>query len=136
LLVLSASASCGCQEQKQPALTHQDRIQGRWALVSGERHGEKFAPEAISGVRLVFAGNVLRTEKPGEVTEATFTLHPETSPKGIDIDMDGSLGLGIYRLEGDRLAILHGEVGDPRPADFDAVKGGALTLLNLRRAEN
>jgi uncharacterized protein (TIGR03067 family) len=111
-----------------------EKIQGEWVLVAGERHGEVFAEDAIRNVRLTFAGDVLKTKKTDDITEATFTLHPETNPKGIDLDMDGSLGLGIYKLEGDSLNILHGEVDEPRPDDFDAIKGGTLTLLVLRRA--
>ena len=67
------------------------------------------------------------------MTEAVFTLHPDNSPKGMDLNMEGSVGLGIYKLEGDKLTILHGEVEEARPASFDAVKNGNLTLLVLRK---
>ena len=50
---------------------------------------------------LTFDGGVLKTAKADGVTVATFTLHPETNPKGIDLDMDGNLGLGIYKLKED-----------------------------------
>jgi uncharacterized protein (TIGR03067 family) len=108
-------------------------IQGEWALVSGERHGEVFTSSAVKEVRLVFAENRLTTKKANGSTEATFELHPETQPKGIDLKMDGSVGLGIYKLNVDSLLILHGEIEEPRPRDFDALKDGNLTLLVLRR---
>jgi hypothetical protein len=54
-------------------------------------------------------------------------------PKGTDIDMNGRLGLGIYKLEGRMLTVLHGEIEEPRPADFDALKSGNLTMLVLRK---
>lgn len=110
-----------------------DRIEGTWVLVSGERHGEKFTVEVVKNVKLTFLDDVLTTQKKNGVTEATFTLHPETNPKGIDLDMDGNLGLGIYKLEGEILTILHGEIDEPRPANFDAVKKGNLTMLVLRK---
>jgi uncharacterized protein (TIGR03067 family) len=110
------------------------RIQGEWSLISGERHGEEFPAEAIKNVKLTFAGNVLKTTKPDGETEATFVLHPEMDPKGIDLDMEGNLGLGIYKLDGNSLSILHGEIEEPRPKEFAAVKDGALTLLVLRRS--
>ena len=93
---------------------------------------KKFPAEAIKNVKLTFAGNVLKTTKPDGETEATFVLHPEMDPKGIDLDMEGNLGLGIYKLDGDSLSILHGEIEEPRPKEFGAVKDGALTLLVLR----
>ena len=111
-----------------------DRIQGEWVLISGERHGQPFANETIKDVTLTFDGDVLKTAKADGVTEATFTLYPETNPKGIDLDMDGSLGLGIYKFEEDTLTILHGEIEEPRPKDFEEIKDGTLTLLVLRKA--
>jgi uncharacterized protein (TIGR03067 family) len=110
------------------------RIQGEWSLIAGERHGEMFSAEAINNVTLTFSGNVLRTSKPDGETEATFVLHPETDPKGIDLDMEGNVGLGIYKLDGDSLSILHGEIEQPRPKDFSAITDGTLTLLELRKS--
>ena len=133
LLFLSTSVQCGCQQPARPTMKDIDRIQGEWVLISGERHGQPFADEAIKDVTLTFDGNVLKTAKADGVTEAIFTLHPETNPKGIDLDMDGNLGLGIYKLE-DTLTIVHGEIDEPRPKDFEEIKGGTLTLLVLRKA--
>jgi uncharacterized protein (TIGR03067 family) len=134
LLFLGASVQFGCQQPERPAMKDIDKIQGQWVLISGERHGEAFAEETTKNVTLTFDGDLLRTAKADGVTEATFTLHPETSPKGIDLNMDGSLGLGIYKFEEDTLTILHGEIEQPRPKNFDEVEGGALTLLVLRKA--
>jgi uncharacterized protein (TIGR03067 family) len=131
--LISVSVLCGCSERKKPVQSDLDVIQGEWALVSGERHGVVFGLDTIKEVRLAFTGNRLTTKKADGSAEATFELHPETQPKGIDLNMDGSVGLGIYRLETDSLSILHGEIEEPRPQDFDAVKNGNLTLLVLRR---
>jgi uncharacterized protein (TIGR03067 family) len=116
-------------------MNEKDRMQGDWLLISGERHGEVFSDNVIGKVRLTFGGSSLKTAKSDGVTEATFTLHPEMNPKGIDVDMDGNLGLGIYKLDGNTLTLLHGEVEEPRPKDFEAVKNGNLTLLVLRKAD-
>jgi uncharacterized protein (TIGR03067 family) len=132
-LLISVSVLFGCQERKKPVLTDFDLIQGEWELVAGERDGEAFGPDAIKEVRLVFTENRLITKKADGSAEATFELHPETQPKSIDLNMDGSVGLGIYRLETNSLSILHGEIEEPRPSDFEAVKDGNLTLLVLRR---
>jgi uncharacterized protein (TIGR03067 family) len=133
LLILCTNVQCNSAKRNVPVMSDSNRIQGKWVLISGERHGEKFTDEVVKQVTLQFVGDVLKTEKKNDVTEAAFTLHPETNPKGIDLVMDGSLGLGIYRLEGMTLTILHGEVEEPRPADFDAVKSGNLTMLVLRK---
>lgn len=135
LLLLTVGINSGCAKQEKPAMNEKDRIQGEWLLISGERHGEVFSDNLIGKVRLTFSGSSLKTAKSDGVTEATFTLHPEMNPKGIDVDMDGNLGLGIYRLDGDTLTLLHGEVEEPRPKDFEAVKNGNLTLLVLRKAD-
>jgi uncharacterized protein (TIGR03067 family) len=133
ILILCTNIQCNSAKQAAPVMHDTDRIQGTWLLVSGERNGEKFTDDLVKNVKLTFEGNVLKTKKSNGVTEAKFALHPETNPKGIDFNMDGNLGLGIYKLEGDAFTILHGEVEQPRPADFDAVKGGDLTMLVLRK---
>jgi uncharacterized protein (TIGR03067 family) len=133
LLLLCTNVQCNSTKQEMSAMNDSDRIQGSWALVSGERHGEKFSDKVVQQVKLTFAGDTLKTRQNNNVTEARFILHPETNPKGIDLDMDGSLGLGIYKLEGHTLTILHGEIEEPRPANFDAVKGRNLTMLVLQK---
>jgi uncharacterized protein (TIGR03067 family) len=133
LVVLFAIFQSGCRRPPAPAATDLERLQGEWQLVSGGRHGQVFPDDILKQVRLTFVGNVLKTTKPDSVTDATFTLHPELDPKGIDVDMDGSPGLGIYKLEDDTLTILHAEILEPRPKNFEAVKSGTLTLLVLRK---
>jgi uncharacterized protein (TIGR03067 family) len=135
LLLVCTNVQCNRAKEETAATNDFERIQGTWALTSGERHGEKFTAEVTTNVKLTFAGNTLRTQKGDDVTEATFTLHPELKPKGIDLDMDGNIGLGIYKLEGEKLTILHGEIDLPRPADFGAVKNGDLTMLVLEKIE-
>jgi uncharacterized protein (TIGR03067 family) len=136
LLLVLMNVQCNRAKEEANALTDFARIQGNWALVSGERNGEKFTAEVTNNVRLVFVDNALKTHQGDEVTEAIFTLHPDMNPKGIDLDMDGSVGLGIYKLEGDKLTIVHGEIDQPRPADFGAVKNGELTVLVLQKSES
>jgi uncharacterized protein (TIGR03067 family) len=134
LLLVSTNVQCNRSEQEVKASNDFEKIQGTWVLVSGERHGEKFTAETTKNVKLTFAGDALRTYKGDDASEATFTLHPETNPKGIDLNMDGSVGLGIYKLEGTTLTILHGEVDQPRPANFEAVESGELTMLVLQKS--
>ena len=110
----------------------QEKIQGTWALASGERGGKALPDEVTKHVKLVFAGNKITTKNKERQTEATFKLDPKKVPKEIDLDMDGSIGKGIYQLDGDTLKIAHGEVGDARPKEFPKM-GSGLTVLVLKR---
>jgi uncharacterized protein (TIGR03067 family) len=132
LLVAGLSAAADPQKEQQ-TVNDRERLQGTWQLVSGERHGKPLPDEVVKQVTLVFAGDKLTTRKKSGASEARFTLHPDTKPAGIDLDMDGSVGLGIYLLEGDRLKLAHVEVGEPRPTGFTGKENPQGTLLILER---
>ena len=120
-------------EAEERAMTDEQKIQGTWQLVAGERHGKAFSDEMVKGVTLSFTKDVLTTKNKDRESNAKFRLRSDIAPKGIDLTMDGSVGEGIYALEGDDLKILHGEVGDPRPATFDPKAFPTSSLLILRR---
>src|SRR5206468_2005338 len=90
------------QGKERRPVNDRERLQGAWQLVSGERNGQPLPEDVVKQVRLVFAGEKLTTHTKGRATESRFTLHPDTKPAGMDFDMDGAVGLGIYLLEGDR----------------------------------
>jgi uncharacterized protein (TIGR03067 family) len=121
--------------KNEPAIKDEMTIRGTWALVSGERHGKVFSDKVVKAVSLEFSEDSLFTKNNDSVSRAKFKLHPDTTPKGIDLDMDGSIGLGIYKLDGDRLTILHGEVDDKRPTHFDPKQSPRLTMLVLKRIQ-
>ena len=116
----------------KPAASDVEKIQGTWLLISGERGGKALPPEITKNITLVFAGDKLTTKNKDRKTEATFKLDATRKPKEIDIDMEGSVGRGIYQLDGDNLKIAHGEVGGPRPTEFPKELSG-LTVLVLKR---
>jgi uncharacterized protein (TIGR03067 family) len=133
-------AACGLllagdKTKEKQLMGDQEKIQGGWALVSGERNGKPLPDEVLPHVKLIFAGDKLTTKHKDRETEATFKLVSSKTPKEIDLDMDGSVGKGIYQLEGDTLRIVHGEVGNPRPKDFPAA-GSGLTVLVLKREKS
>jgi uncharacterized protein (TIGR03067 family) len=117
--------------KEKQAMADQEKIQGTWELVSGERNGKPLPDEVIQHVKLIFAGDKLTTQHKDRKTEATFKLDANKTPKEIDLDMDGSVGKGIYQLDGDSLKLVHGEVGDPRPKEFPK-EGSGLTVLVLK----
>jgi uncharacterized protein (TIGR03067 family) len=120
---------------KELTMKDEEAIQGVWILVSGERHAKAFSDDVVNAVSLELSADVLSTKNRDHVSKAKFKLHPNATPKGIDLDMDGSIGRGIYSLDGDNLTILHGEVGDERPTDFDPRTTPRLTLLVLKRGK-
>lgn len=121
-------------KEKKPMTDH-DRLQGTWQVVSGERAGQPFSADVVKNVRLVFTGDKLVTQNKDRKTESRFTLHPETTPPGIDLEMGKETGLGSYRLNGDDLTIAHGEVGEPRPTGFASTEKVPLTVLVLKRSK-
>lgn len=134
LVLVSCSVSLADTTAREVlTMNDHDSLQGRWALVSGERHRKPFSDEVLKRVTLEFKDDTLSTKNGDHVTKAGFKLRSDASPKGIDLDMDGNLGLGIYKLEGDTLTILHGEVGDDRPSGFDPKQTPRATLLVLKR---
>ena len=133
-------AACGLllgadkTKEKQP-MGDQEKVQGTWALVSGERNGRPLPAEVIQHIQLIFAGDKLATKHKDRKTEATFKLDSNKTPKEIDLEMEGNVGKGIYQLDGDTLKIVHGEVGDARPKDFPKA-GSGLTFLVLKREKS
>jgi uncharacterized protein (TIGR03067 family) len=121
------------REAEERAMTDEQKIQGTWQLVSGERHGKAFSADVLKNVTLTFAADVLTTKNKDQTNRAKFKLHPDMTAKGIDLIMEGTVGEGIYALDGDELKILHGEVGDPRPTKFDPKGSPTSTLLVLKR---
>jgi len=126
LLLAAADA-----KEKQ-LMSDQKMIQGAWALQSGERNGKPLPEEVIKHVTLIFSGDKLITKNKDRKTEAVFKLDPNKEPKEIDLNMEGSVGKGIYQLDGETLQIAHGEVGDDRPKEFPKA-GSGLTVLALKR---
>lgn len=80
---------------------------------------------------------VWRTYVPGKPlsrTEAKYTLTPTASPPRIDTPGPPGCGLGIYRLEGNRLLICMGERKNAgRPTTFTNRPGAGQFLYVLKR---
>lgn len=133
ILVTACSLLLAAHEGKEKKpMTDRENIQGTWALTSGERSGKPLPDEVVRHVKLIFSGERLTTKNKDRQTETTFTLDPNKEPKEIDMHMEGSVGKGIYQLDGDTLKIVHGEVGDARPREFPKT-GSGLTVLVLKR---
>src|SRR5204862_7126978 len=95
-----------------------EKIQGTWSVVSGKRGGKAIPEESAKNIQLVIAGDKFTIKNKDRVREFTFKLYPDKKPKAIDVDMGGTVGEGIYQLDGDTLKLIHGEAGDARPKEF------------------
>ncbi len=130
LLVVAAGA------EDKSAQGDKDKLQGTWALVSGEHDGQPIPAESAKTIKLVFAGDKVTLHVNEQKNEGTFKLAPDKKPKEIDLDMESGAVKGIYQLDGDTLKIAHGKVGDPRPKELPKKEGSGLTFATLKRAKS
>jgi uncharacterized protein (TIGR03067 family) len=133
----------------------QERIQGKWRIVSAVQDGIPVPANLFPEVSL-FLGNEFfrqqRDQKDGR--SMSFTLDTGATPKGLDFtetvqgitvgkemkrNQETWFHPGIYKLEGDRLTVCykHGkhDRNAPRPTDFDAKEGSACLLMVLERVQ-
>jgi uncharacterized protein (TIGR03067 family) len=137
-----------------------DKLAGTWAVTSGEKNGQKLAPEQTDKYRLVI--NVRNKESPKieaydlnelrkqprdrkAVNSATFKIDPTVKPndpahrhKTIDLvrykDGQEMTMLGIYDLKGEMLTICGCDDGRRiRPSEFAAKADSGCSLLVLKR---
>ena len=127
LLVAAARA------EDKPAKTDKEKIQGTWALVSGERDGKPIPEERRKNSKVVFAGDKLTIHNKDNEAEGTFKLNPDKKPKQIDVDLGGQQAKGIYQLDGDTLKLANAKPGEERPKEFPKKEGSGLTVATLKR---
>lgn len=109
------------------------QLQGTWQLIGGEKSGKPFLDVVTKDIQLVFADGQMTTKNGKTEFSYPFKLVPDLSPSAIDLIMNESVGKGIFRLESDRLTIVHTEAGEPRPTTFDTQDGSKLTMLILEK---
>src|SRR5437879_5433722 len=63
ILVVAALGLASDGDKGGKPVTDQERIQGTWRLVSGERQGRALPDEAVRDVSLTFAGDRLSTRR-------------------------------------------------------------------------
>ncbi len=127
LLVAAAGAD------DKSAKGDQEKLQGTWALVSGEHDGQPIPEEVAKTIKLTFTGDKVTLLHNDQKNEGTFKLHSDKKPKGIDLDLDSGAVKGIYQLDGDTLKIANAKPGDERPKEFPKKEGSGLTVATLKR---
>ena len=119
-----------------------DNLQGTWEVVEAVNNG-KVVPEVDrKGVQFVFVGDKLTmTDGKGNKEEFRFKLEPRKKPNTIDMtflkgENKGSVGVGIYHLEGDNLKFCApNNLTKDRPSDFVSKEGSNLVLVTLKRVK-
>jgi uncharacterized protein (TIGR03067 family) len=138
LLLFAGAMGCG---QGTPDIQiaddrpDQQRIQGSWTVVSGERF-EKPMPEPVGQV-WTFGKDTVNFSKDDWSQETTFVLHPDESPKGIELGPRGNprSQAGLYSIDGNRLRLCLDHWDDPRPSDFTTAELENRMILELERMD-
>jgi uncharacterized protein (TIGR03067 family) len=109
-----------------------ERIIGTWALVSGEKSGEKAPENFVREFRLTFsAQGKMHVKLEDKDVDGTYKLDPAKKPKEIDISVDDKNFLGIYAFDGKNMKLCVSP--DDRPTEFATQAGVKSMLLILKR---
>ncbi len=115
-------------------------IEGEWSMASAVLDGKPLAADMVKWCKRVTQGNVTRIlAGPQTMLDAEFTLDASRSPGHIDYvnrsgKSKGKRQLGIYRLDGDSLAICMAAPGKPRASDFSSAKGDGRSYTTWTRS--
>ena len=110
-----------------PLVGDEKRIQGSWVVVHNELM--RVPTPELHGRVHIYEGRRFHLDTDSGSEE--FRIDEQSAPKRIDFD-DGRLPLiqGIYKLDGNRLAVCTGAPGSRRPTDF-ATSFGSGTILTF-----
>ena len=144
VVLLALTGIAGRATGKDSVPSEVDKLQGTWKLVYQEMNGKKLPDEKTAGMlhgKMVFTGSEIRytVELPGFDFKYSYQLHPDLSPKGIDLKVTktsdgkgvGTTMLGIYRFEGDTLEICYSIM--KRPTEYGAAEGSDTVLIVLKK---
>ena len=115
-------------------------LEGEWHFDSLEVEGTRMPAAMLAHSRLLIDGDRFRTESPEANYDGTFLIDVEADPAHIDITFvegpeAGNTSRGLFELDGDRLTLCLGVVGDaPRPTAFATAPKSGHALERLRRA--
>jgi uncharacterized protein (TIGR03067 family) len=131
VLLLAASATLQGGER---AKKDEQRIVGTWAMVSGEKSGEKAPDEIVREFRLTLtADGKLTVKVEGQDHDGTYKLNDGKKPKEVDFTVDGKNMPGIYVFDGDNLKLCVADEGETRPTEFTTQAGVRTMMFVLKR---
>lgn len=111
-----------------------ESIQGLWRVISVGRNGNFAPPEVIEqgNIAIAIVGNTMTLTNTLELS--TIELNNDVIPNQLDqTDQDGDTHLCIIRKRDGNLELCQGEVGKPRPTNFDRQRndGASLTMFEM-----
>jgi uncharacterized protein (TIGR03067 family) len=118
----------------------EDALQGQWKATSVVTNGKPSEAKEIANVKLVVAGDKMTALDGNDaLAEYTFRLDPAARPRAIDFAVQsgadkGKVVLGVYKIEGDTLAVCVAEPGKKeRPKEFRSPEGSSFIHLVFQR---
>jgi uncharacterized protein (TIGR03067 family) len=133
-------------ETAEPEADHaghvdQQKLQGTWQVDEFIMYGKPTTAEDRK-VTIIFLGDTMKLIDPkGRERFYKFKLDPTSSPKAIDMTLQGSSlpgnsGPAIYEFDGDALKLcLANKSPTDRPKEFKAPAGSPLILMVLKRSK-
>ena len=129
---------CCCRVQAQDDKV---KLTGIWTCSTAVIDGKPLAKEAAEALRLTLTADRYKTERGEQVLfDSTYTVDAAKNPKTIDMvgtegDLKGKPALGIYKLDGDTLAICYVMPGKERPTAFESKPESGAFLVNWKRTK-
>ncbi len=131
-VVLTLLFAAGLTMSAVAADTKDDKLEGKWSVVSVERDG-KVDEKWTDGVRTMKDGKYELTPKKGDAVTGGYKIVDASAKlKEIDFTPDGGQFKGktlqgIYAIDGDTLKICFAEPDKDRPTEFTS-KGSVLAI--------
>jgi uncharacterized protein (TIGR03067 family) len=138
LALLAVVAGLAADAPKDDAKKDQDKLQGEWTLMSGERDGNAFPDDLVKSLKRTMKDDHFSITRDGEtLAKGTFKLDPSKKPKAIDIKLDNNDTpvQGIYELDGDTFKMCYAAPGEARPSKFAAEAGTGHTYAVWKRVK-
>lgn len=115
-------------------MSDKELLQGTWIVVTARANGQDV--DAMQGNKITFQGDKVKLGGPGGGGDGTYRLFPDKSPRRIDIilpDTEKGMGLGIYKLEDDKLYLCIDDYNNGRPTTFTSKAGTKHMSAVLQR---
>jgi uncharacterized protein (TIGR03067 family) len=129
----------GAAPEGDAAKEEAKKLEGTWAMVSGEQDGKPLPAETVQKARLEITGDRHTVKVGADTFVGTHKVDPAPKPKAIDsMDTEGRFKgqtiRGLYKLEGDQFTVCFAEPGKERPKEF-TTKSGTGHILHVWKRE-
>jgi len=118
-----------------------NRLEGTWALASGEKDGKSFSEDTVKAGRLILRRDSHEMKLDGDAYKGKQVVDPRPDPKVFDFNdaegpFKGNVARGIYKTDGDLLRICLAPPGKDRPKEFKTGSGTGSILCVWKRVKN